>query len=59
MGIRVFIESKNNSFCEQIAYFKNESDYDVCFKALEKKAKKAMPELVNLIKVVELTLIKF
>ena len=40
MGIRVFIESKNNSFCEQIAYFKNESDYDVCFKAVEKKAKK-------------------
>ena len=38
MGVRVFIESKNNSFCEQIAYFKNESDYDVCFKALEKKA---------------------
>jgi hypothetical protein len=38
--IRVYIESKNGSFAEEIATFKDEEYYEVCYPNLEKLAEK-------------------
>ena len=38
--IKVYFESANGSFCEEIATFKDEECFDVCYPYLEKLAKK-------------------
>lgn len=38
--IRVYIESKNGSWAEEIATFKDEEHYEVCYPELEKLAEK-------------------
>jgi hypothetical protein len=39
--IKVYFESANGSFCEEIATFKDEECFDVCYPQLEKLAKKS------------------
>ena len=40
MKIKVYIESKNGSWAEEIATFKDEEHYEVCYPELEKLAEK-------------------
>ena len=40
MKIRVYIESKNGSWAEEIATFKDEEFFNVCYPYLEKLAKR-------------------
>ena len=39
-GVKVSFETENGSYAENVAWFNSEELYIICFKALEKEAKK-------------------
>jgi hypothetical protein len=39
-GVKVYFETENGSYAENVAWFSDENLYMKCFKALQKEAKK-------------------
>ena len=39
-GVKVYFETENGSYGENVAWFSDEDLYMICFEALEKEAKK-------------------